>query len=63
MHAAPLLCERKLRGYCRIEVADVQEAWFLLATFEREMITKTSEEGVRTLNGIAARLRGVRRDS
>ena len=48
------LWKRFERGYCRIEVADVQEAWFLFATFERETITKTSEEGIETLKAIAA---------
>lgn len=48
------LWKRFERGHTRIEVADVQEAWFLLATFERETITKTSEEGIKTLKAIAA---------
>jgi putative DNA primase/helicase len=48
------LWKRFERGYTRIEVADVQEAWFLLATFERETITKTSEEGIKTLKAIGA---------
>jgi hypothetical protein len=33
------LWKRFERGYTRIEPEDVQEAWFLLATFERETIT------------------------
>jgi hypothetical protein len=48
------LWKRFERGYTRIEVQDVQEAWFLFATFERETLTKTSEEGIKTLKAIAA---------
>lgn len=40
------------RGYTRIEIEDVQEAWFLLATFERETITRTSRQGIKTLKAI-----------
>jgi hypothetical protein len=32
----------------------VQEAWFLLATFERETITRTSRQGIATLRAIKA---------
>ncbi len=40
------------RGYTRIEPEDVQEAWFLLATFERETITRTSCQGIEVLKAI-----------
>ncbi|MGZ7131660.1 MAG: hypothetical protein ACXVIX_10990 [Halobacteriota archaeon] len=46
------LWKRFQRGYTRIEVEDVCESWFLLATFERETITKTSKSGVATLRAI-----------
>jgi hypothetical protein len=48
------LWKRFERGYCRIEVADVCEAWFLLVTFERETITKTTKHGIATLEAIKA---------
>jgi hypothetical protein len=46
------LWKRFNRGYTRVEVEDVQEAWYLLATFERETITKTSRQGIETLRAI-----------
>jgi hypothetical protein len=46
------LWKRFARGYCQIEVADVLEAWFLLATFERETITKTTQHGIAVLETI-----------
>lgn len=48
------LWKRFARGETRIEVEDVQEAWFLLATFERETITRTSRQGIATLRAIKA---------
>jgi hypothetical protein len=48
------LWKRFSRGETRIEVEDVQEAWFLLATFERETITRTSRQGIATLRAIKA---------
>lgn len=46
------LWKRFAREYTRIEVEDVQEAWFLLAHFERETITKTSQAGIDVLKAI-----------
>jgi hypothetical protein len=46
------LWKRFERGYTRIEPEDVQEAWFLLATFERETITRTSRQGIEVLKAI-----------
>jgi hypothetical protein len=46
------LWKRFERGYTRIEPEDVQEAWFLLATFERETITRTSRQGIEVLTAI-----------
>jgi hypothetical protein len=46
------LWKRFYRDCTRIEVEDVREAWFLLATFERETITKTSRQGIETLKAI-----------
>ncbi len=46
------LWKRFNRGYVRIELDDVCEAWFLLATFERETITRTSRQGIKTLRAI-----------
>ncbi len=43
---------RLVRGYCRIEVEDVQVAWYLLSNFERETITKTTNHGIATLRAI-----------
>lgn len=43
---------RFVRGYCRIEVEDVQVAWYLLSNFERETITKTTKNGIATLKAI-----------
>lgn len=46
------LWKRFSRSHTRVEVEDVQEAWFLLATFERETITRTSRQGIETLKAI-----------
>ena len=46
------LWKRFSREYTRVEVEDVKEAWFLLATFERETITRTSRQGIETLKAI-----------
>ena len=46
------LWKRFERGYTRIEPEDVQEAWFLLATFERETITRTTRQGIEVLTAI-----------
>jgi hypothetical protein len=46
------LWKRYERGYTRVEPEDVQEAWFLLATFERETITKTSRQGIAVLKAM-----------
>ena len=46
------LWNRFVRGYCRIEVEDVQVAWYLLSNFERETITKTTNHGIATLRAI-----------
>jgi hypothetical protein len=48
------LWKRFKRGYTRVDVEDVREAWFLLATFERETITKLSTQGIKTLRAIKA---------
>jgi hypothetical protein len=40
------------RGHARIEVDDVKAAWFLLANFEKETISKTTRNGVRVLETI-----------
>lgn len=48
------LWKRFYRGYTGIEVEDVQEAWLVLSTFERETITKTSRQGIETLKAIKA---------
>ena len=52
------LCEcaavekRFYRSYCRIEIADVCEAWFLLSNFEKETVSKLSQNGVLVLEAI-----------
>lgn len=48
------LWKRFQRGQTQIRVDDVREAWFLLATFERETITRTSRQGIETLKAIKA---------
>ena len=48
------LWKRYSRGHTRIDAEDVQEAWFLLSTFERETITRTSRQGIATLRAIKA---------
>lgn len=44
--------KRFARGYTRIEVEDVCEAWWLFSNVERETITKTSKNGIRVLRTI-----------
>src|SRR5665647_418190 len=46
------LWKRFERDSTRIEVSDLCEAWFLLSTFERETITKTTREGIAVLKAI-----------
>ena len=46
------LWKRFSRQHTRVETEDVQEAWFLLSTFERETITKTSRNGIAVLKTI-----------
>ena len=46
------LWKRFNRGNTQVAVEDVREAWFLLATFERETITRTSRQGIETLKAI-----------
>lgn len=40
------------RGYLRIEIDDVRAAWFLLSSFEKETITKTTRHGIKVLETI-----------
>ena len=44
--------KRFARGYTRIEVEDVCEAWWLFSNVERETITKTSKNGISVLRTI-----------
>ncbi len=46
------LWKRFNRGYTRVEIDDVLEAWYLLASIERETITRTSKQGIATLRAI-----------
>jgi hypothetical protein len=45
---------RFARGYCRIEMNDVLEAWWLFSNVERETITKTTQNGISVLRTIKA---------
>jgi hypothetical protein len=40
------------RGYLRVTIEDVNAAWFLLSSFEKETITKTTRHGIAVLETI-----------